>query len=356
MGRWRRILSACGMIALAAAAVSLSGIRETHAQAPDGLRAGSVVPYEPTEPYAVKLLRLREDTRVATDIPARYAAAPSPKALAVSPDGTSIFGIWQTKGLPPRTAADAIRMALQHCEFAAGTSCALAAVDDTMVRPAAPVAALPRIGGFEPARMPFWSTASIEQNTVLDAFTAAPEPKALAVAPADSARTSWAGGRTIGEARETALAECSRRARKIGVACVIVSENGKFVIGDYGPDSSRIVGLAEGAGKMSLVYVGAFNCAPCTAWERKYRAHTAEFCGKNGIDFREVKAGTYKDTKYTAPWPDDLEWIAKSGNATRGTPRFIVIVDGKIRRNTLGLGGWETEVWPMLQRAAASAR
>lgn len=114
--------------------------------------------------------------------------------------------------------------------------------------------------------------------------------------------------------------------------------------------------------KFTLVYVGADNCGPCTAWERDIGPGTkSNFLASataRGVVFREVHARTYMNTAEPSRWPEDLIWLVKATNIASGTPRYIILVDRKIVLNTQGR--FATRAEPLLRdlvarRAVAAA-
>jgi len=320
------------------------------ANARDGLRAGDPVAFEPGEPYSADKVPLRAAAKKLTDFLARYGQAPSPKALAVSQDSLQAFGFWERADRTPRTAEDVRRMALQHCEFHSGVPCRLVAVDGFLAKgePTA-VEALPKRGQFEPRRMPFWSTASIEGAAGIAKYVAEEKPKALAIAPADGAKWAWATGDSAAAARHNALAACLKRVEKPDLRCVVFVEGDAFVYGAPTADRQAVTGAPAAAAKdVMVLYVGAHNCPPCAFWESASKPTFLASPAAKKLTFREVKAGTYMDTRGSGSWPDDLKWIRDAGRADAGTPRFIVVVDGKIVKNRTG--NWSGEVLPFVEK------
>jgi len=62
-----------------------------------------------------------------------------------------------------------------------------------------------------------------------------------------------------------------------------------------------------------------------------------------------VIAATFMDTRNTASWPTDIRWIRDQDHANSGTPRWIILADGKIVRNIRGTGNWDKDAIPYLQ-------
>lgn len=323
--------------------------------AQNGLRVGYDTPFVPGEPFSAEKIPVRADARRLSESIDRYAGAPLPKALAVSEDGLHAIGVWPDPNRPPRTSADTKRMALQHCEFRAGLPCKLVAVDGNLAKSDPPVVeSLPKSGRFSPDRMPFWSAASVDGAQSLSAYAAHPGPKALVIAPLDKASHAWAAATSLDEAREKALADCAKRIKTAGVKCVVFAEGDEFVYGAPNGKRQLASGKAIVPKEVTVLYVGAYDCPPCGFWERVRKPAFLESAEAKQVNYREVKSGSYRSTMREADWPQDVRWIRELGAAQAGTPRFIVAVDGKIVRNVRGVGNWDTDALPLIQRLAAS--
>lgn len=93
--------------------------------------------------------------------------------------------------------------------------------------------------------------------------------------------------------------------------------------------------------KITVVYVGAYNCPYCLSWESAKDSVIARLRAK-GVEYREAVSPSYSNTSAPYYWPDDLKWITTQNAAfvARGTPRFLVLVDNAIVANQVGLGNF----------------
>lgn len=93
--------------------------------------------------------------------------------------------------------------------------------------------------------------------------------------------------------------------------------------------------------RIMLVYIGATNCSDCRVWEAG-KAATVERLHAKGVEYRETISPKYTNTASPNRWPEDIRWITTQNAAyvARATPRFLVLVDGKIVRNKYGTGGY----------------
>ena len=85
-----------------------------------------------------------------------------------------------------------------------------------------------------------------------------------------------------------------------------------------------------------MVYVGGRDCPPCTLWENTYKAQwlaSPEFRqGDMGRD-RVAQAPEAYEERY---WPGELKAGARQIPRKSGTPRFLIVTDGKIVFNEFG--------------------
>jgi hypothetical protein len=103
------------------------------------------------------------------------------------------------------------------------------------------------------------------------------------------------------------------------------------------------------ATKVTLVYVGADNCAPCDNWQRNqatiFRA-SAEFAG---LEYREVKAPNLFDVLKDDYWPDDLRVYRQAIDQRAGVPLWLVIADDQLVLQRSGLSQWQNAILPKIK-------
>ena len=93
--------------------------------------------------------------------------------------------------------------------------------------------------------------------------------------------------------------------------------------------------------KITVVYVGAYDCPYCRSWESA-KSSVIERLRAKGVDYREAVSPGYNSTGSPYYWPDDLKWVTTENAAfvARGTPRFLVLVDKTVVSNSVGLGNF----------------
>ena len=101
--------------------------------------------------------------------------------------------------------------------------------------------------------------------------------------------------------------------------------------------------------KVTLLYVGASDCAPCRAWQNgegtRFRA-SAEFAR---VTYREVKSPTLRDALNDAHWPDDLRGYRGQLGPAAGVPLWLIIGDEEILGRGFGASQWRDVVLPRIR-------
>jgi len=118
----------------------------------------------------------------------------------------------------------------------------------------------------------------------------------------------------------------------------------------YGP------GTAETGRRVMLIYVSAWDCVYCAQWERFSQPPWEKSEIRQDIDFRIVKAAAFRSVDDDRYWPRDIRWVRDALKIRRGTPRFVVVVDGTIVLHRFGTGAWDQEIYPALERAVLKTR
>lgn len=100
---------------------------------------------------------------------------------------------------------------------------------------------------------------------------------------------------------------------------------------------------------LTLLYVGADDCAPCRNWQRdagvRFRADPA-FAA---VSYREVKSPTLHAVLDDAHWPIDLRGYRDGLERSAGVPLWLVIADGTVVARGFGARQWQDQVLPTLR-------
>jgi len=100
---------------------------------------------------------------------------------------------------------------------------------------------------------------------------------------------------------------------------------------------------------VQVIYIGGQDCAPCQRW--RANAHprwlaSAEF---QKVDYFEIEPISLKDAYNERSWPRALRAVLAQVPRKSGTPRFLVVQDGRIVANHLGLSAWASTLADLKQ-------
>jgi hypothetical protein len=100
---------------------------------------------------------------------------------------------------------------------------------------------------------------------------------------------------------------------------------------------------------LTLVYVGAENCAPCQIWQRNEGTAFRDSPEFHRLAYREVKSPNLFDVLEDANWPEELRIYRKTIGQGDGVPLWLVIADEKIVIQGSGLTQWQEAVLPKIK-------
>lgn len=92
-----------------------------------------------------------------------------------------------------------------------------------------------------------------------------------------------------------------------------------------------------------LVYVGGWDCPPCIAWKNKNKAAFLASPLAKKLRYVEVESPKLREVYQVSYWPADLQFVRDQIPEKQrfGTPRFLVVRDGKLMASEWGRGEWE---------------
>jgi hypothetical protein len=102
--------------------------------------------------------------------------------------------------------------------------------------------------------------------------------------------------------------------------------------------------------RVTVVYVGAADCAPCRTWRRDAGAAFRASDEFPRLTFREVEAPTLFDVLSDEVWPVDLRGYRARIDATMGVPLWIVVADGRVAAQGFGASAWSDRLLPAIRR------
>jgi len=106
-------------------------------------------------------------------------------------------------------------------------------------------------------------------------------------------------------------------------------------------------------GKVDVIYLGTNDCPYCRHWEAARKPELLASPEGKAASYREVRGETLRKPIEAAHYPADLKWVAEQIGPSRGVPRFVLAVDGKVVMNVMGTEAYQKTFLPALRRAVA---
>ena len=101
---------------------------------------------------------------------------------------------------------------------------------------------------------------------------------------------------------------------------------------------------ASAAGRIQVVYVGGWDCPYCTVWKNEYMKGWVDSAWYKQVEWTEVDVPHLREAYQERYWPGELQAIREQLPKKSGTPRFIVVRDGKVVSSELGVNKWESSL------------
>jgi hypothetical protein len=101
---------------------------------------------------------------------------------------------------------------------------------------------------------------------------------------------------------------------------------------------------------VTLIYVGAEDCAPCRAWQAGEGKRFLESGEASRVTYREVKSPVLRDILKDEHWPEDLRAYRDRLGAGAGVPLWLVISGDELVERAFGASQWHATVLPRLER------
>lgn len=108
---------------------------------------------------------------------------------------------------------------------------------------------------------------------------------------------------------------------------------------------------AHASADIKVIYVGGWDCPPCTNWKNAHKATWLASPEHRRVTYVEVDAPRLKEAYQERYWPGDLKPILDQLPRKSGTPRFLIVRDGRVVANEFGGSKWAnimTELRKML--------
>ena len=106
--------------------------------------------------------------------------------------------------------------------------------------------------------------------------------------------------------------------------------------------AASVPGVARSASDLKVIYIGGWDCPPCTEWKNTRKAGWLASPEYKQVSWIEVESPKLKEAYQTRYWPGDLRPILDQLPRKSGTPRFLIVKDGNVVANEFGTSRWAT--------------
>ena len=100
---------------------------------------------------------------------------------------------------------------------------------------------------------------------------------------------------------------------------------------------------------VTLLYVGADDCAPCRAWRNGDGAAFLASTEFAAITYREVRSPHLEDVLSDANWPADIRDYRSRIQRSDGVPLWLVIADRAVVERQFGTNAWKDRILPAIR-------
>lgn len=97
---------------------------------------------------------------------------------------------------------------------------------------------------------------------------------------------------------------------------------------------------AGAASDLTLIYVGGWDCPPCTQWKNTQKQRWLRSPEFHRVTWVEVESPRLKEAYQERYWPAELRPVLAQLPRKSGTPRFLIVSGGKVVSNEFGSGRW----------------
>jgi hypothetical protein len=100
---------------------------------------------------------------------------------------------------------------------------------------------------------------------------------------------------------------------------------------------------------VTVLYVGADDCAPCRAWRSGDGTAFLESTEFAAITYREVRSPHLEDVLSDANWPEDIRDYRSRIRRGDGVPLWLVIADRVVVEQQFGTAAWQERILPTVR-------
>lgn len=111
--------------------------------------------------------------------------------------------------------------------------------------------------------------------------------------------------------------------------------------------------LASAASDIEIIYLGTDDCPYCRYWEAARRPELLASPEGRAARYHEVRGRTLREPIRESHYPPGLKWVYDQVGPSRGVPRFVLAVGGRVVLNVAGTEAYREVFLPALRAAVA---
>ena len=97
--------------------------------------------------------------------------------------------------------------------------------------------------------------------------------------------------------------------------------------------STALAGPLQAQSKLQVIYIGGWDCGPCNYWKSTYKKDWLASPEYKQVTWIEIEAPHLKEAYEDRYWPTELRPVRDQLPVKAGTPRFVIVKDGKVVSN-----------------------
>jgi hypothetical protein len=119
---------------------------------------------------------------------------------------------------------------------------------------------------------------------------------------------------------------------------------------------TALLAPAAWAHGIEIFYLSAPDCPYCQHWEARARGELLESPEGKAARLVDIRGETLRQPIEARHYPPEYQWVFREIGPTRGVPRFLLAVDGKIISTAYGTNAYRKTFLPALKEAVARKR
>lgn len=114
-----------------------------------------------------------------------------------------------------------------------------------------------------------------------------------------------------------------------------------------------ILELVRADSKLEVFYLAAPDCPYCVQWESKARGELLQWSADKNLGYVEIRGETLQRPITDRHYPAEYRWVYEQIGPSRGVPRFLLAVDGRILLSAYGTNRYAEIFLPALKEVTA---